>query len=58
MLAELERLDAKQEKILEACQQTNIDIVRLQMKAGMWGALAGSVPAIIAVILMIMKSWE
>lgn len=55
VLAELERLDAKQEKILMEVQKTNIDIARLQMKAGIWGALAGTIPAIIAVVLMILK---
>jgi len=50
VLAELDRLNICMEKTLEAQNQVRIEVARLQIKAGVWGALAGMIPATAALI--------
>jgi len=59
VLAELKRLNEGQEHIIdgrvkdrrdieEELRQIHIELARLQVKAGLWGAMAGVIPAAIA----------
>lgn len=54
--AELKRLAEGQESLVEEMKQIHIDIVMLKLKASLWGAAAGSIPTIVAVVYMILKT--
>lgn len=55
VLAELERLNGVCELMRVDIAKVRIDIARLQVKAGVWGLIGGSIPVIIALILWMMK---
>jgi len=48
----LERVEAKVDKIDGRVIELKIDLAQLKIKAGIWGALAGSVPASIVGLLV------
>ena len=50
ILMELERLNDKLESIDDRLRQVDKDLATLQIKAGFWGALAGSVPVLIVMV--------
>ena len=56
VLKELERLNTALEKHQEAQQKIVVDIAMLQVKSGIWGLLAGLIPATIAIIYTIVKT--
>jgi hypothetical protein len=51
VLSELRRLEAAVEGMRDEVQQLKVEVARLNVKAGMWGALAGVVTAAVAVLL-------
>lgn len=55
VLKELERLNDCYTEQIKLIQAVQIDIAMLKVKAGMWGALAGAVPATIALIYTLLK---
>ena len=55
VLNELERLNEQQEKINVKIDKLAIEIATLRVKAGMWGALAGTVPALVTFLFMYFK---
>ena len=55
ILKELERLNATQEKIDTRLNKIERDIVALKMRAGIWGLIAGMIPAIGALLWIILR---
>lgn len=55
VLAELERLNDCQEKIETDVKQISVDIAMLQVKAGVWGAIAGLIPSVLVLIYVLIK---
>ncbi len=55
VLAELKRQNDAIENIEKNLGKISIDIAMLQVKAGVWGAIAGMIPVIIALIVMSLK---
>ena len=56
VLAELVRADARLTAIEVGISNVRIDIARLQVKSGMWGAIAGLIPSAIAVGYILLKA--
>jgi len=60
VLSELERLSENVSDLAAALQDLKVDTVSdlklLKFQAGIWGGLAGSVPAIIAIIWSLMEN--
>ena len=56
VLKELERLNSTQEAIEKRLNSIEVEIGMLKVKAGVWGALAGGVPAVIAIVLTVIMS--
>lgn len=50
VIARLDSLDDRMEKLENTVVLARIDIATLKVKAGMWGALAGMVPGAIVAI--------
>ena len=55
VLKELERLNGCQEQIEKDVKKISVDIATLKVKAGIWGAIAGTIPAIIALIFILLR---
>ena len=55
MLAEIKRAHADIEKMEERARKRDIELARLQVKAGIWGAIAGLIPTTAAAIYIILK---
>ena len=53
ILKELERLNETQTTIEKRLTQIEVDIGMLKVKAGIWGATAGAIPAVIAILIAI-----
>lgn len=56
VLIELKRLDADLKKIDVGIQQINVELAMLKIKAGIWGAMAGMVPVLIAIAVQLITS--
>ena len=54
VLTELERLNEIQETLRKEVQELNMGIVKLQVKAGLWGSAAGMVPGIIGMVIWLL----
>ena len=52
----LKRHEQKQELILTEITNIKIEVTKLQMKAGVWGFLAGLLPVLIAILIGIVKN--
>ena len=46
VLAELKRLDGNDQQLFDRLGKIDVEIGKLQIRAGVWGALAGAVPAV------------
>jgi hypothetical protein len=55
VLKELERLNACEERIERELREIRTDLATLKVKAGMWGAIAGLIPALAAILYGVMK---
>ncbi len=55
VLTELERNHEDHKSIMKALNAIQVELGMLKVKAGLWGALAGAVPAIIAVLWVLFK---
>lgn len=55
VLKELERLNACYEKVDSRLNSIERDIVSLKVRSGLWGAVAGMIPAIGVVLYTILK---
>lgn len=51
VLHRLDTIDARLEEVEEALILVRIDLAQRKVKAGLWGALAGSIPALAAVVV-------
>ena len=56
VLKELERLNHCYEQIQKDITKVREDIAMLRVKAGVWGALAGLVPGIIAAVVLLLRA--
>jgi len=55
VLKELERLNASTGDIYEKVNQVRIEIAMLKVKAGIWGAIGGAIPVVVALAMWILK---
>lgn len=51
VLKELERLNACYDSLNEKVGKISNDIMMLKVKSGVWGAIAGLIPVVIALVL-------
>lgn len=51
VIKELGDLSASQQRIEDKLEALGIDVAMLKVKAGMWGAVAGMIPAAVAVLM-------
>ena len=51
VLIELKRLDSSLQDVHSELHEISVEIAMLKVKAGLWGALAGLIPALIAVAM-------
>jgi hypothetical protein len=56
VLAELERLNKNVKEVEKSQQKIQIEIAMLKVKSGVWGAIAGAIPATVVAIYIIIKS--
>lgn len=54
VLAELTRLNGCYERLAEQVESLRVSLGMLEVKSGLWGAAAGTIPSAIAVILMVL----
>jgi hypothetical protein len=55
VLQELVRLNAEQQRLSDRMEKVLVEVSALEVKAGIWGALGGLLPAIGAILLMFLK---
>lgn len=55
VLKDIEQRHLWEDKIEEKLEVMGKDIVRLQMKSGIWGAIAGLIPSTVVVIYFLLK---
>lgn len=55
ILAELEGIKEQLKEIHENIRRIELDLLTLKLKAGMWGAIAGALPALITALVIYMK---
>lgn len=56
VLAELERQNGLIEALRRSTARIETEIALLKLKAGFWGALAGAVPAVMAIAIVIWRA--
>lgn len=56
VLDKLDSLDSRMTALENQQVLTRIDVAMLKVKSGMWGALAGAVPAIAAVMFVLLNN--
>jgi len=54
VLKELERLNDSQTTIEKRLNNIDISIGMLKVKSGIWGAIAGAIPAVVALVIITM----
>jgi len=55
VLLELERLNRCYEDLRVDVQKIHIELAQLKVKAGLWGGVAGAIPAITAVLFILLR---
>jgi hypothetical protein len=55
VLAELERNNADLKELRNELSAARTDIATLKVKAGVWGALAGLIPATAAIVIVMLR---
>lgn len=59
VLVELNRLNNNYERLNEKIDQVCLDVATVKVKAGVWGAIAGIIPAaLVAFYLMLKGTWK
>jgi len=56
VLAELERLNGCYEDINKTVNKIHIEIAMLKVKSGMWGAIGGCIPLVVAFIFWVLHN--
>ena len=56
VLSELKRLSMAYEGLRETSEGIRIEIAKLKVKAGIWGAIGGAIPVIVMMFLWWIKS--
>lgn len=54
VMAKLDELQESVDRLEESMILVRIDVARLKVKSGLWGAVAGTIPAIIGVLLVML----
>ena len=49
-------IEEKVDKIYEQVTQLRIDVAKLKIKAGIWGALSGAIPVLLGLSIWIIKT--
>lgn len=55
MFDALKRIEHRQEEMMHELNTARTEIATLKVKAGLWGAIAGAIPALIAVIISLFR---
>jgi len=55
VLKELENLSDENKELKSEVAKISIELSQLQVKAGLWGGLAGAIPIIIVLLLKLLK---
>lgn len=58
VLKELERLNTCYERLDEKLDNMTNEITALKLKAGVWGALAGAIPVVVAILIWLLAGGE
>lgn len=53
VLAELDRNTRMHEKQIQEIQKIRIELAQLKVKAGLWGMIAGSIPALVFILMKV-----
>lgn len=56
VLAELERLNNCYEELNKSVNKVHVEIAMLQVKSGIWGAIGGCIPLMVAFVYWLLKS--
>ncbi len=56
VLKELERLNTCYKGLDEKANRINIEIARLKVKSGMWGAIGGAIPILVGLAIWLVKT--
>ena len=54
VMKKLEEHDKRFDSLESAMVLVRIDVARLKVKSGLWGAVAGAIPALIGVLLILL----
>lgn len=54
VMKKLEEHDRRFDSLENSMVLVRIDVARLKVKSGLWGAVAGSIPAAVGVLLMVL----
>ena len=55
VIMELEANSKEHEQIMDDLSTIKVELAMLKIKSGIWGAMAGMIPAAIAIIVMFIK---
>lgn len=55
VMTSLEQHEKKLESIYEAITDIKVEVGMLKVKAGIWGLAGGAIPAIITIVLLMLK---
>lgn len=55
VMTELKRLTKECKQLADALAKMHVEIAVIKVRAGFFGALAGSVPSLVAVLVMLLK---
>ena len=56
VLKTLERLDGDIRALDEKIDRLTVDLVAIKVKAGLWGAAAGAIPTLVAVLVILLRN--
>ena len=54
VIAELKRLNQSYEGLRENIEKLNLELTKLKIKAGIWGAIAGAIPGLSIAVLWLL----
>jgi hypothetical protein len=56
VLAELTRQNDAIERVEKEISKLHVEIATLKMKSGLWGATAGAIPVVVALIYLLLRT--
>ncbi len=57
VLEELKTSKESRKEIKLCLTNIKVEIAKLKVKSGIWGAIAGAIPATVILILLLLKNW-